>query len=45
MCWDKVTSNETHHVSSANDVAENGFTDVLQSEWPIVLNWSIDMQE
>ena len=45
VCWDKVPVNDSYPVLFTNEVAESSFTDVLQSEWPIVLNWPHRMTE
>ena len=37
-CWDNVPSCQNYTFLSSNDVAPSHFTEVLESEWPIVLN-------
>ena len=45
VCWGKATSEQSYPVLSTDQVTASSFTDVLESEWTIVLNWSYDMYE
>ena len=43
--FDKVPSCEKYPFLSSKEVDPSSFTDVLESEWPIVLNWSFELNE
>ena len=42
-CWDKVPSCIGHPYVSSTNVTPSSFSAVLDSEWPIVLNWPYEL--
>ena len=45
MYWNKVTQEDSYSVISNNNLTALSFTNVLESEWLIVLNWPYNMHE
>ena len=43
--WDNIPSSNNCPQISSNLVNSSSFTDVLKSEWPIVLNWTFELSE